>query len=563
MSSPLTTDPGIESHPDLSPDERRLAFHLKPSQDSQTQLVVQEIKGAGRRVLGPIDRDCVPRWSPDGRRIAYVRKAADGFELVTVTPDASQLELVTRISTPDGSFRAINPFMLCWTVDGKAIVFSESPDGKEPLSLIWVSLSSGERRRLTWPAPVSYGDTQPAFSPDRRWLAFVRNPTFGKSDILLLPVGAMNQGAAEPKLVHHEEAMIDGLAWMPDSSGLVLASSRENGHMALWQLSLAASGHLQHLTGRESIASFPSSVRTLANGSFELVYESKIQDANVRYSKIGPLMTGEPLAPSTALDFSSQFSPDGSQIAFSSRRSGSMEIWVCNREGSDLRQVSKMGHGWNDSPRWSPDGKWITFTSLPPGGNRDIYLVPSSGGTAQPLVSDRAEEGRSSWSRDGRWIYFASNRSGKRQLWKIPVSGGTAVQVTFGGGCEGYESSDGKTLYYIQDRDRPGLWAVSTGGGTEKQLLPNVRQDYWSVTDEAIYYLSLNDKDLLRYDLATAIGTHSGHLGDGRTIQGHLSVTHDGGSIVWVQIDSDQCDLMTLRFYHTGKGARWFSSFTF
>ena len=152
MISPLTTDPGIESHPDLSPDGKQLAFHLKPSQDSQTQLAVQEIGGGARRVLGPIDEDCVPRWSPDGRRIAYVRKARDGFELVAVTPDASQLKelkVVTRIGTPDGSFRAVNPFMLCWTAEGEAIVFSESPGGKEPLSLIWVSLSSGERRRLT------------------------------------------------------------------------------------------------------------------------------------------------------------------------------------------------------------------------------------------------------------------------------------------------------------------------------------------------------------------------------------------------------------------------------
>ena len=138
----------------------------------------------------------------------------------------------------------------------------------------------------------------------------------------------MATGLAEPKLLHHEDAMIDGLAWLPDSSGLVLASDRDNGQMALWQLSLSAPDHLLHLTGREGIASFPTSVLTRGNETFELVYESRIQDANLRRSSIGPLMAGKTLAPSTALEFSPQFSPDGSQIAFSSRRSGSMEIWV-------------------------------------------------------------------------------------------------------------------------------------------------------------------------------------------------------------------------------------------
>jgi len=148
-------------------------------------------------------------------------------------------------------------------------------------------------------------------------------------------------------------------------------------------------------------------------------------------------------------------------------------------------------------------------------------------------------------------------------MWKIPASGGAAIQVTFGGGCEGYESPDGQTLYYIQDRDRAGLWAIPTSGGPERQVLPNIWQGSWSVTDEAIYYLALPAKQLFRYDLATARVTHSGHLGDGRAIQPFLSVTHDGESIVWVQVGSDQCDLMSLRFPRAGKAAQWFSSFTF
>lgn len=39
-----------------------------------------------------------------------------------------------------------------------------------------------------------------------------------------------------------------------------------------------------------------------------------------------------------------------------------------------------------------------------------------------------------SWSRDGHWLYFASNRSGDDQVWRVPATGGEAVQVTKQGG---------------------------------------------------------------------------------------------------------------------------------
>jgi len=62
------------------------------------------------------------------------------------------------------------------------------------------------------------------------------------------------------------------------------------------------------------------------------------------------------------------------------------------------------------------------------------------------------------WSRDGKWIYFGSKRSGENQLWKRPVDGGNAVQVTRKGyedvGGDAVEAADGKTVYYLTRHSR-------------------------------------------------------------------------------------------------------------
>ena len=81
-------------------------------------------------------------------------------------------------------------------------------------------------------------------------------------------------------------------------------------------------------------------------------------------------------------------------------------------------------------------------------GNWDLYVVGADGGTPRRLTQEPSEEGTGTWSRDGRSIYFQSDRTGRAETWKIPADGGTAVQVTRGGGGYAVESEDGRELYY-------------------------------------------------------------------------------------------------------------------
>lgn len=203
-----------------------------------------------------------------------------------------------------------------------------------------------------------------------------------------------------------------------------------------------------------------------------------------------------------------QLSPDGQKLAFMSDRSGSLEIWTINLDGSSPEKLTDLGNC--GSPRWSPDSRWIAFDAVLD-GRAGVYVVAVGGGPAKKVVADGSENMVPSWSNDGNWIYFASTRSGDPQVWKVPVEGGPAVQVTQQGGFATAESLDRQTLYYAKTRfENPEIWEVPTSGGTERRvsplLLPRTWAN-WALTEKGILFL--NDQNdfgatLEFYDFATS-----------------------------------------------------------
>ena len=87
------------------------------------------------------------------------------------------------------------------------------------------------------------------------------------------------------------------------------------------------------------------------------------------------------------------------------------------------------------------------------------------------------------WSADGRWLYFCSDRSGRRQIWKMAADGGPAVQVTRNGGLESYETPDGEYLYFTRDYFEAGIWQTPVRGGEEKPVRELARAGYWRSWD--------------------------------------------------------------------------------
>ncbi len=91
----------------------------------------------------------------------------------------------------------------------------------------------------------------------------------------------------------------------------------------------------------------------------------------------------------------------------------------------------------------------------------------------------------------------------------MPSRGGEAVQITKGGGKGGFESNDGRYLYYTKGTE-PGVWRLPVGGGREEPVLRTdpggAYERYWTLVDQRLYYLSTrkeNQQSVEVLDLST------------------------------------------------------------
>ena len=221
-----------------------------------------------------------------------------------------------------------------------------------------------------------------------------------------------------------------------------------------------------------------------------LTFTRTVSDLNIWHVGVrGSELIQRPsrLISSTRDDSNPQYSPDGTRIAFASDRSGTWEIWVCNRDGSNPVQLTKFGTGGSGWPSWSPDGRRIAFDSTARGGYH-IFTVDVDGGTPQQLTVE-AGNAAPSWSIDG-WIYFQSNRDGEFQVWKIPGAGGVAVRVTKHGGIRPYAAPDGKFVYYAKGQDE--VWRIPATGGEETRFMTGVEDVFhgrWAPVQGGFYYV--------------------------------------------------------------------------
>jgi hypothetical protein len=160
-----------------------------------------------------------------------------------------------------------------------------------------------------------------------------------------------------------------------------------------------------------------------------------------------------------------------------------------------------------------------------------------------------------SWSRDGKWVYFASNRSGAWQVWKQPVAGGPAVQVTEQGGFAAFESPDGKYVYYAKGRSVPGLWRKPVQGGAEEPFFGDLKPGfwgYWAITPKGVYFFDdpgpagrgvyLFDAKTRRVRLVAPVENRP-MVGDSA-----FAVAPDGSSILYTQIDQTGSGIMLATY---------------
>jgi serine/threonine-protein kinase len=370
----LTTEPGIELFPSLSPDGRWLVYAGVSSGNRDIYLRSVGGENSINLTAGAPEDDDQPAFSPDGERIAF-RSERDGGGIFVMGRTGEAVKRVTR-----GGFKPT------WSPDGARLAYVTenvelNPQNSEGQShLLIVDLSSGESQDL------NVGDAVlPSWSPNGHRIAFTQR-LVGPAGGELLTVPATGGDAT---VVVSDTARDWNPVWSPDGRFLYFASDR-GGSMNLWRV------RLDERSGT-------------ALGAPE------------------PVTT-----PATSLAHIS-VSTDGRHIAYSSV----LVTSNIQRIGFDPVRLSVVGEpAWvtTGSRRWSspdpaPDGEWVVFYSLTnPEG--DIYVARTDGTGLRQVVRDTAVDRVPRWSPDGEWIAVFSNRSGPLQIWKIRPDGSDLRQLT-------------------------------------------------------------------------------------------------------------------------------------
>jgi Tol biopolymer transport system component/predicted Ser/Thr protein kinase len=539
--TPFTSFPGNETQASFSPDGKKIVFVWGGDSDDNSDIYVKTIEtGDLVRLTHNPAEDVSPVWSPDGRRIAFLRSSNIETAIYVAQADSSGFHgKITDVYKT--RIEAVGRHM-DWSPDGKYLAVSDKNSSDQPFRIVLVTAADGTKKDLTSPPERFIGDSGPAFSPDGKMVAFIRASNSGVDDIFVV-----SATGGEPKQITFDHRYTLSLSWTADGKSIVFSSNRTGNH-ALWKIP-GTGGTPVRLPLSENAKD-----AMFARDGHRLAFSQFFDDTNIwRIDLSGPgrlAGTAKKVISSTQYDSSPQISPDGKRIAFRSNRSGNHEVWISDENGRNARQFTFFGGTLTGTPRWSPDGNWLSFDSRP---NRqaDVFIAPASGGTPRAITVDPAEDVVASWSHDGKHIYFASNRTGVWQVWRKSIDSGSGEQVTHNGGFAAFESPDGKYLYYAKGRSVAGLWRMPTAGGLEELVL-NLKPGYWgmwAIDKGGIYYID-------RPEAARFPSVYFYSLGTKRTIEvlkldrqvpvgeSALALSPDGRYLLFTQSDDNGSDVM-------------------
>lgn len=404
-----------------------------------------------------------PSLSPDGKLLAYASGPPSAMRIFVQQLDGGRsMPLV-----PDDSADQRWPQ---WSPDGQRIVFA-SDSGVE----IVPALGGRPRRVATPPNGIP---ASPTWSPDGRRIAY---GDASGVELLDVATGATTRIASTPNSRSGRsvpEQYFD-LRWSPDGRWIA-----------------ASSGNVDFAFAKSDLGNVLGSALVLlaADGSKRVVLPSD----------------------SSALEISPVWLPDSRHLLFVSSRGGGRDVYEVGvtREGDFQGVPTRLTTGIQaHSISMAADGRALVYSSYTPSaGVWTIALSPTktvSSRDAVPLThgTDIIEE--TVLSPDHRSLLVTSNRSGQSNLFVLPVTGGTAVQLTFDTTdiFEPTWSGTGQEVVFRRTGPNAGLYTMPAAGGPATAIphSSTYERPDWSPTADVLLFADIGDP---RQPLETIRRTH-------------------------------------------------------
>ncbi|MBP1598754.1 MAG: serine/threonine protein kinase [Acidobacteria bacterium] len=538
MPIALTSYLGAESQPSFSPDGNKVAFVWNGEKEDNFDIYIKQIGSAGtpmRLTANPAE-ERFAAWSPDDRYIAFTRVQQGNAAVILIPPLGGPEQILTEATTVSG---------ISWTPDGKWLVAGVQDSMEEPLSIWAISTETRERRRLTsYPikselAETLLGDQNPSISPDGGSLAFARATNSYMYELYVLRLTRDLRPVGEPRLLTDQRcATLPGIAWTANGREIVYSAGGAQ-IQYLWRVPVTGRQAPKRLPYAQPATVFPAIARTPPR----LAYSWQVLNMNLWRldTRTGERRTHIASTYDSRLP---DYSPDGRKIAFQSNRSGNVEVWSCDADGSNCAQLTSFNGPQCGSPRWSPDSRWLALDSRSE-GQSEIYVMAADGGKPRRVTNRSADDIMPSWSWDGRWLYFSSNHSGQHELWKVPKDGGEPVQITRSGGGRSHASPDGRYIYYSKLSQR-GLFRIPADGGEEEGVVPaEATGQGWTfdVTEKGVYFIAPDGMTIQLLDIGKR--KLSTVVTNDKEIWG-FTISPDGAFVVCGRRDRNTQDLMLV-----------------
>ncbi|HSG39623.1 MAG TPA: PDZ domain-containing protein [Thermoanaerobaculia bacterium] len=452
----LTSGEGQELFPKFSPDGKSIAFTGQYTGTRQVFVIGVE-GGTPRQVtfrndIGPlpprggIDNQVLD-WSPDGKNIVYLSHRVPWSDRIarpyTVPAAGGQekpfklVESSTGTLSADGNRFAFAPVMNEYR-GWKRYYGGRASD-------IWIyDLRNDSAERVTDDPGI---DQQPVWIGDTIYFASNR-------DKVMNLFAYDSKSKATRKATHHDVFDVlwpsgDGRRVVYENGGWLYILDPATGQSG--KVSIRVEGDLpntmpyfKNVAGEiDWFEISPTAKRALFTARGD-VFTVPAEKGEVRN------LTGSP----GVREMSGTWSPDGRWVAYLSDRSGEYEIYVRPADGSgDERRVTTDGRIWRFPPVWSPDSKKLAFSDK----DRKLQWVDVASGKI--TVADRSERGDLTdykWSPDSRWLaYTKAGENNMPSIWLYSMADNKARQLTSGMTAESEPTFDpsGRYLYFLSNRD--------------------------------------------------------------------------------------------------------------